>query len=101
MFAGCTSLETAPELLGIEIVEYCYLRMFDGCESLNYVKAHFWDWEDGLGTWDWLVGVAKEGNFYLIDSTMDKRGDAWNIPEDWGVSEFEVEDWSLYDHLRN
>ena len=35
MFAGCTSLQTAPELPAIELAPYCYDSMFYNCTSLQ------------------------------------------------------------------
>ena len=34
MFAGCTSLETAPELPATTLADYCYGGMFNSCTSL-------------------------------------------------------------------
>lgn len=35
MFAGCTSLEEAPELPATTLADYCYQNMFSGCTSLT------------------------------------------------------------------
>ena len=34
MFAGCTSLVSAPELPATTLADYCYFSMFEGCTSL-------------------------------------------------------------------
>ena len=35
MFAGCTSLTTAPELPATTLADYCYMSMFQGCTKLK------------------------------------------------------------------
>ena len=35
MFAGCTSLQTVPELPATILTPYCYSNMFCNCKSLT------------------------------------------------------------------
>lgn len=39
MFTGCTSLTTAPELPATTLAEYCYCGMFNGCSALGTAPA--------------------------------------------------------------
>ena len=39
MFAGCTSLQTAPALPATELSPYCYDSMFYNCTSLQTAPA--------------------------------------------------------------
>lgn len=62
MFAGCTSLVSAPKLPATTLAESCYDNMFNGCEKLSSVTMlapsdqikdisySFNSWLDGAGT---------------------------------------------------
>ena len=39
MFAGCSSLTTAPALPATTLTDYCYFHMFHGCSSLTTAPA--------------------------------------------------------------
>lgn len=79
MFRYCTSLTTAPELPAGTLVRYSYSNMFQGCSSLNYIKALFTTLrQSGQQYTDrWVDGVAATGTFV-------KRG-SWNVTGNNGV----------------
>ena len=84
MFAGCSSLTTAPELPAVTLTYSCYFYMFKGCSSLNYVRCYYIDWgESSSCTSGWLSGVSSTGNFYgPLGLDMSVRDDS-HIPSGW------------------
>ena len=87
MFAGCTSLAVAPVLQGVTLGDHSYNTMFTNCTNLKYVKAMFTTTPGENYTNNWLSGVAPTGTFVKSkDATWDVRG-ASGIPEGWTVVE--------------
>lgn len=85
MFEGCTSLVTAPELPATTLADGCYKAMFRSCTSLNYIKAMFTTTPDNNYTHDWVKGVASTGTFIKNSAaTWDVTGDS-GIPSGWTV----------------
>ena len=86
MFQGCTALKTAPDLHATTLVDACYLRMFNNCTSLNSVKclATSGIAEDS-STYEWLVGLAATGTFYLASESGIKwlYGGISGVPFGW------------------
>ena len=87
MFAGCTSLTTAPELPATTLTEACYASMFTRCSNLNYVKALFTEY-GGAGMlssiYQWLDNVSSTGTFVKsINATWVAGDDV--IPSGWTV----------------
>ena len=85
MFAGCTSLTQAPELPATELADGCYEYMFNYCENLQQIKVGFTSWLDSATT-EWVYRVASEGTFNCPQQLQLKYGDS-NIPEGWTVGE--------------
>ena len=84
MFRGCTSLTTAPDLLATTLVESCYFQMFYDCTSLNSVKCLATSGiAENYSTYNWLVGVAATGTFYLADGVIWAKGNINGIPGGW------------------
>ena len=71
------------------ILKGCYQGMFNGCSSLNYIKADFTyhTYYDYIFT-NWVNGVADEGTFVMNSNANyypeDVRG-VNGIPENWNV----------------
>ena len=86
MFNGCTSLTTTPSLPATTLVDYCYNGMFYNCTSLNYVKSYATDISAPNCLYNWLNGVARNGNFYRIRDTQYSEGTS-GIPEGWEIIE--------------
>ena len=87
MFAGCTSLTTAPELPATTLVGGCYSEMFYGCTSLNYIKCLATDIPSNDCTSNWLKNVASTGTFVKnANMTSWTTGDN-GIPANWTVQD--------------
>ncbi len=87
MFAGCTSLTTAPELPATVLESSCYEGMFSGCTSLNYIKCLATDISATYCTEDWVSGVANSGTF-VKNGNMEDWGSGVNgIPNGWTVED--------------
>ena len=85
MFAGCTSLVTAPELPATKLTGSCYLNMFNGCSNLNYIKMMATDISATNALQDWVSGVASSGTFVKnIEATWDVIG-VNGVPEGWTI----------------
>ena len=83
MFNGCTNLVTAPELPATKLANYCYNYMFNGCSSLNYIKAMFTTTPSTAYTNNWVNGVASTGTFVKnASATWDVTG-VNGIPSGW------------------
>jgi hypothetical protein len=63
MFEQCSSLRTAPDLLAPDGAYGCYVLMFYGCSSLNYVKCLLTTIDASQYTNTWLSGVSASGTF--------------------------------------
>ena len=91
MFAGCTSLTTAPDLLSTRLANGCYYQMFKGCTSLTHIKAMFINLLDPTVTpyvdplYEWVSGVSDTGMFIKnADAAWDVTG-VGGVPEGWTV----------------
>lgn len=82
MFAGCTSLVTAPELPATTLSIECYKQMFQGCTNLNYIKCLATNISDFNCTFDWLYNVSPTGTFVTPASTNWTTGSS-GIPTGW------------------
>lgn len=87
MFWGCTSLITAPELPATTLVNSCYTDMFNGCTSLNYVKAMFTSAQNNysLSLNNWLSNVSATGTF-VKNSNATWTNSECGIPSGWTVT---------------
>lgn len=85
MFLNCTSLTTAPELPATTLVNYCYSNMFDGCSSLNYIKALFTTTPSPSNTYtrNWVRGVAPTGTFVKSAAATWNVTGANGVPTGW------------------
>ena len=109
MFAGCTSLETAPELPATTLADYCYNSMFYNCTSLvnapvlpattlaegcyesmfyscdllEYIKMLATDISASYCLNNWVYSVSSPGTFVKSkDATWDESG---VVPKGWNV----------------
>ena len=88
MFKGCTSLVKAPELpaTSFGVWRQCYMQMFYGCSSLNYVKCLITDSPyNNDNTTDWLYGVSQTGTFVKNASMTGWSTGASGIPSGWAI----------------
>ena len=89
MFKGCTSLETAPDLLASTLQEQCYYYMFDGCTSLNSIKmtAKYLYYQSSTpatySLTNWVRNVAATGTFYKAASMNSLTVGDSGIPTGW------------------
>ena len=83
LFTGCASLTTAPELPATTLGNWCYSRMFQGCTSLNYVKAMFTAQDAATHTQYWLNNVSATGTFVKNPEALWSESDI--IPSGWTV----------------
>lgn len=60
----------------------CYMNMFDGCSSLNYVKCLAKDISADMCVSGWLSGVAATGTFVTPSTTGWSTGVS-GIPSGW------------------
>jgi len=89
MYKNCISLTDAPDLNATRITyTMAYNEMFDGCSSLNHIKAMFTDWgASGAKTGNWVRGVAARGTFEYNNEAewvfySNARG-VNGVPVDW------------------
>jgi hypothetical protein len=110
MFKNCESLIEAPEIyLDAATNVDVFYSMFEGCTSLNYVKAHFtafgnssdsWNKEDVFtNTYRWLYYTSRNGTFVATKQLYDYviENNFWNgafysgsrVPHTWKLEYFE------------
>ena len=86
MFYGCTSLTQAPVLPATTLAQYCYNRMFSGCNRLNEVRCQmpssYSSSDIPTYTSNWLSNVSSTGTFYTNADANWSSG-ASGIPEGW------------------
>lgn len=85
MFQGCTSLQKAPELPAPTLVNMCYYSMFNGCNNFNYIKCLAEDIPTNTCTSRWLNGVASTGTFIKSPNMNDWPTGIDGIPEGWTI----------------
>jgi hypothetical protein len=89
MFYGCTNLTTAPVLPATTLASNCYTNMFNGCTSLNYIKAMFTTTPSGSSpnyyTSNWVDGVASSGTFVKNSAATWTTTGTSGIPTGWTV----------------
>lgn len=85
MFEGCTSLTTAPVLPATTLISNCYESMFDGCTSLNYIKAMFTTTPSNTYTNNWVKNVAANGTFVKNSAAQWYVTGINGIPNGWTV----------------
>ena len=49
MFAGCTSLQVAPEILAETVVRKCFQEMFSGCSMLRSIPQEAFNFTSSIG----------------------------------------------------
>jgi hypothetical protein len=87
MFEDCTSLINAPELPAEELKFRCYMGMFRGCKSLNYVEIKALDISpiDCLNSW--MYGVPSGGKIVMNkDANWKSVVGASGRPSGWTVT---------------
>ena len=87
MFANCTSLTKAPDLLASTLEARCYQAMFQNCTSLNYIKMLATDISSTTGLSYWVNGVAANGTFVKAASMTTLPSGVNGIPEGWTVQD--------------
>ncbi len=85
MFSGCTSLTTAPELPAAISADLCYSSMFYGCTNLNYIKCLATDISASNCTNNWVDGVPSTGTFVKAASMSGWTEGISGIPQGWTV----------------
>ncbi len=91
MFADCTSLEIAPDLMSVNPGnndrKYCYDHMFYGCTKLRYIKiGTIWRFDSNF--WQWVGGnFSPNGDFYYNGQAITRGENA--IPNGWIVHKFD------------
>ena len=98
MFSGCQSLTSAPDLTAKTLQRGCYESMFDNCTSLNYIKMMATEMnaeEDQPALSNWVNNVSPTGTF-VKDPRITLSSGPSGIPEGWTVMEEEsIESLSL------
>ena len=88
MFNGCTSLTTAPVLSAAKLINYCYQNMFRDCTSLNRITCLATNiWADSC-TSNWTYGVSSNGTFTKAASMTNWTSGVSGIPTDWTVVDY-------------
>lgn len=85
MFYNCTSLVTAPELPATTLTTYCYNYMFYNCTNLNYIKAMFTTTPSTTYTQNWVYDVASSGTFVKNSAAQWNVSGVNGIPTGWTV----------------
>ncbi|MBP5784198.1 MAG: hypothetical protein J6W16_01265 [Methanobrevibacter sp.] len=86
MFTGCTSLTKAPILPALTMRSSAYQFMFDGCTSLNYVKCLASEaWTSALS--NWLNNVSSIGTFVKNALATNWPSGKNGIPSGWTVQD--------------
>ena len=85
MFEGCTSLTVAPVLPATALTEACYGNMFYGCSSLNYIKCLATNISASYCTSFWLYGVSSTGTFVKNPNMSRWTSGESGIPTGWTV----------------
>ena len=87
-FYECTGLTVAPDLPSSSLTNACYVQMFYGCSSLQYIKAMFLTEPSSSYVGSWVSGVASDGTFVgNCDAEWDPddyRG-VNGIPNGWSL----------------
>lgn len=89
MFAGCSSLTTAPELPATTLTSGCYQSMFEGCTNLNYIKCLATSLGDNWSLRKWVQGVSTTGTFVKHPDAVWPSG-ANGIPNGWTIINAEI-----------
>ena len=87
MFANCTSLTKAPDLLATTLEPRCYQTMFLNCTSLNYIKMLATDISSTTGLSYWVYNVAANGTFVKAAEMASLPTGINGIPEGWTVQD--------------
>lgn len=84
MYANCTSLTQSPDFSTKKLGGQCYLHMFDGCTSLNYIRCTATS-ISGNAAEGWTNGVAATGTFTKKSSMTGWPTGVDGIPSGWTV----------------
>ena len=86
MFYGCTSLTTAPQLPATTLASDCYGYMFNGCTSLKHIECLATDIGEKGCTLEWVDGVAENGTFVRNADMNNWEFNSVNgIPSGWEI----------------
>ena len=67
------------------MVSGCYGNMFQGCSSLNYIKAMFTTTPSSTYTSNWVNGVASSGTFVKNSAAQWDVSGVHGVPTGWTV----------------
>lgn len=87
MFNGCTSLTTAPELPAATLASGCYYSMFEGCTNLISITCLATDISATNCTTGWVNGVAASGTFVKNAAMTGWTTGNNGIPSGWTVQD--------------
>ena len=90
MFAGCTSLTAAPELPATTLGNYCYANMFSGCTNIKYIKCLATNISALNCTYCWVLGVSPTGTFVKNPDMENWTTGDLGIPSGWTVENAQV-----------
>lgn len=76
---------TAPELPATTLASNCYNGMFNGCISLNYIKAMFTTAPSTSYTNNWVYRVSSTGTFVKNPAAKWNVTGVHGIPSGWTV----------------
>lgn len=85
MFMNCANITNVPELPADTLAANCYKQMFFGCSGINNIKCMATDISATDSTYQWLSGVATNGEFAMSPFVNDTwTYDSINgIPSRW------------------
>lgn len=87
MFECCKSLTTAPELPATTLAESCYEWMFNSCTNLNHITMLATNISAYRCLENWVDGVASTGIFTKHPDMISLPTGKSGIPEGWTVED--------------
>ena len=89
LFMGCTGLTSAENFVlpSTALTEGCYMYMFSGCSSLNYIKCLATDISATNCTYNWVYDVSSSGTFIKNSNMSDWTTGDNGIPSGWTVQD--------------
>lgn len=90
MFQGCESLTTAPELPATTLAQHCYYCMFLRCTSLSNITMLATDIYANNCLYNWVDGVSSSGTFVKHPNMTSLRTGNNGIPNGWTVEDANI-----------
>ena len=85
MFYNCTSLTVVPALPATTLVSNCYAFMFRNCTRLNNITCLATDISATNCTYWWVASVSLRGTFHKAANMCDWTTGANGIPSGWTI----------------